>query len=47
LRRFCEGKAMRKISLQKREFLKANLEGVALQDRIGMTSGERVELTFL
>jgi uncharacterized protein (TIGR00369 family) len=46
LRRFCEGKAMRKISLQKREFLKANLEGIALQERIEMTWSERVELTF-
>jgi hypothetical protein len=47
LRRFCEGKAIRKLSLQKREYLKANLEGIQLSERIEMTRDERVELTFL
>jgi len=47
LRRFCEGKAIRKLSLQKREYLKANLEGIQLSERIEMTCDERVELTFL
>jgi uncharacterized protein (TIGR00369 family) len=47
LRRFCEGKAIRKLSLQKREYLKANLEGVVLSERIELTRDERVELTFL
>jgi uncharacterized protein (TIGR00369 family) len=46
LRRFCEGKAIRRLSLQKREYLKANLEGVELQERMAMTHGERVEVTF-
>lgn len=47
LRRFCEGKAIRKLSLEKREFLKANLVDVPLQERIDMTVDERVELTFI
>ncbi len=47
LRRFCEGKAIRRLSLQKRDFLKANLEGIDMQERIAMTHGERVELTIL
>jgi uncharacterized protein (TIGR00369 family) len=47
LRRYCEGKAIRSMSLQKREFLKANLEGIDMQERVAMTRGERVELTFL
>jgi len=47
LRRFCEGKAIRKLSLEKREFLKANLADVQLQERIDMTRDERVELTFI
>ena len=47
LRRFCEGRAIRRLSLQKREFLKANLDGIDLPERIAMTQGERAELTFL
>ena len=47
LRRFCEGKAIRRLSLQKRDFLKANLEGIDMTERIAMTHGERVELTIL
>ena len=47
LRRFCEGRAIRRLSLQKREFLKANLDGIGLPERIAMTQGERAELTFL
>lgn len=47
LRRFCEGKAIRRLSLQKRDFLKADLEGIDIQERIAMTHGERVELTIL
>jgi len=47
LRRYCEGKVIRKMSLQKREYLKANLEGINLQERLVMTQGERVELTFM
>jgi uncharacterized protein (TIGR00369 family) len=47
LRRYCEGQVIRKMSLQKREYLKANLEGINLQERVAMTHGERVELTFL
>jgi hypothetical protein len=46
LRRFCEGKAIRKLSLQKREYLKANLEGIDMQERMAMTIDERVEVTF-
>jgi uncharacterized protein (TIGR00369 family) len=42
LRRFCEGKAIRRLSLQKREYLKANLEDIDLQERMAMTQGERV-----
>ncbi|MFN5294028.1 MAG: acyl-CoA thioesterase [Flavobacteriales bacterium] len=47
LRRYCEGIMIRKMSLQKREYLKANLQGIDLQERLEMTRGERVELTFL
>lgn len=46
LRRFCEGKAIRRLSLQKREYLKANLDGIDMQERMAMTIGERVEVTF-
>lgn len=42
LRRYCEGKALRRFSLQKREFLKANLSGIAHDERVAMTYGERV-----
>ena len=47
LRRYCEGKMIRKMALQKREYLKANLQGIDLQERVEMTHGERVELTFV
>ncbi|MFM9004923.1 MAG: acyl-CoA thioesterase [Flavobacteriales bacterium] len=47
LRRFCEGKMIRKLSLQKREYLKANLEGVSLKERLSMTENERRVVTFL
>ncbi|MFM7234598.1 MAG: acyl-CoA thioesterase [Flavobacteriales bacterium] len=47
LRRFCEGKMIRKLSLQKREYLKANLEGVSMKERLSMTENERGVVTFL
>ncbi|MFM7727516.1 MAG: hypothetical protein ACKO7B_12495, partial [Flavobacteriales bacterium] len=47
LRRVCEGKMIRKLSLQKREYLKANLEGVSLKERLSMTENERGVVTFL
>jgi acyl-CoA hydrolase len=46
LRRFCEGKVIRQLSLQKRSYLKANLNGVALNERVAMTENERCVLAF-
>ncbi len=46
LRRFCEGQAIRRLSLQKREYLKGNLTDVSLQDQLGMTEGERVVVSL-
>jgi len=42
LRRFCEGKAIRRLSLQKREYLKGNLKDVMVKEQMAMTEGERV-----
>jgi uncharacterized protein (TIGR00369 family) len=46
LRRFCEGKAIRRLSLQKREYLKGNLKDVNLQDQLAMTINERVVVSL-
>jgi acyl-CoA hydrolase len=46
LRRFCEGKAIRRLSLQKREYLKGNLTDVSVQDQLAMTEGERVVVSL-
>jgi uncharacterized protein (TIGR00369 family) len=46
LRRFCEGKAIRQFSLQKRELLKGNLKGIEYNDRLELTQGERCVVTF-
>jgi uncharacterized protein (TIGR00369 family) len=46
LRRFCEGQAIRRLSLQKREYLKGNLADVSLQDQLRMTEGERVVISL-
>jgi acyl-CoA hydrolase len=46
LRRFCEGKAIRRLSLQKREYLKGNLKDVTVQEQMAMTEGERVVVSL-
>ena len=46
LRRFCEGKAIRRLSLQKREYLKGNLKDVSMQEQMAMTFSERVVVSL-
>jgi uncharacterized protein (TIGR00369 family) len=46
LRRFCEGKAIRTLSLQKREYLKGNLKDVNLQEQMALTINERVVVSL-
>jgi DNA-binding beta-propeller fold protein YncE len=41
-----EGKAIRRLSLQKREYLKGNLENVNQQDQMAMTINERVVVSL-
>lgn len=47
LRRFCEGKAIRRLSLQKREYLKSDLITVELKEQVALTAGERVVVSFI
>jgi hypothetical protein len=46
LRRFCEGKGIRRLSLQKREYLKGNLKDVSMQEQMAMTINERVVVSL-
>jgi hypothetical protein len=46
LRRFCEGKGIRRLSLQKREYLKGNLKDVSMQEQMAMAINERVVVSL-
>jgi hypothetical protein len=43
LRRFCEGKAIRKMSLEKRRLLKGDLKDLTHEELKKMLEGERVQ----